>query len=70
MFLQSAKEIKAVEVNLETEVTNIGAIGLYEKMGFANQQSPDFTALPAAPTEFELAKTNLQGQSYRPSHYQ
>ena len=43
---------------------------VYEKMGFANQQSPDFTALPAAPTEFELAKTNLQGQSYRPSHYQ
>ena len=43
---------------------------VYEKMGFGNQQTVEFSALTEAPKEFELAKTNLQGQSFRPSHYQ
>jgi len=43
---------------------------VYEKMGFGNQQTIDFESLTTAPTDFELAKTNLQGQSFRPPHYQ
>lgn len=43
---------------------------VYEKMGFGNQQTVELSTLTAAPTEFQLIKTNLQGQSFRPSHYQ
>jgi hypothetical protein len=43
---------------------------VYEKMGFGNQQTVELSTLTGAPTEFQLIKTNLQGQSFRPSHYQ
>ena len=43
---------------------------VYEKMGFGNQQTVELSTLTAAPTEFQLIKTNLQGQSFRPPHYE
>lgn len=43
---------------------------VYEKMGFGNQQTVELSTLTVAPTEFQLIKTNIQGQSFRPSHYQ
>jgi len=43
---------------------------IYEKMGFGNQQTLEFSSLTSSPTSFELMKTNLQGQSFKPTHYE